>query len=83
MLSIVDGNETADLTTQDAQDMGFSVVFHALSTLLSASRAVAGTLAELKATGTTSGLAGQMDDYATLSDAVDLHRWEEIDATYG
>ncbi|ETA51980.1 isocitrate lyase/PEP mutase family protein [Ponticoccus alexandrii] len=83
VLSIVDGNETANLTTQDAQDMGFSVVFHALSTLLSASRAVAGTLAGLKATGTTSGLAAQMDDYATLSDAVDLHRWEEIDATYG
>lgn len=83
VLSIVDGNETARLTTLDAQDMGFSIVFHALSTLLSASHAVAGTLAALKQAGTTSGLTEQMDDYATLSEAVDLHRWEEIDEKFG
>jgi 2-methylisocitrate lyase-like PEP mutase family enzyme len=83
VLSIVDGNETAALTLQDAQDMGFSLVFHALSTLLSASRAVADTLAGLKQTGTTAGLSDQMDDYATLSSAVDLHRWEEFDAKFG
>ncbi|NIY97322.1 MAG: isocitrate lyase/PEP mutase family protein [Oceanospirillaceae bacterium] len=83
VLSIVDGNETAQLSIADAQDMGFSLVFHALSTLFAASHAVANTLASLKAAGTTAGLSSQLDDYATLSDAVDLHRWEEIDATYG
>lgn len=83
VLSIVDGNETAKLTTKDAQDMGFSLVFHALSTLLSASHAVSRTLASLKSTGTTSGVSGQIDDYATLSEAIDLHRWEEFDEKFG
>lgn len=83
VLSIVDGNETAALTKTDIEEMGFDLVFYALTCLLSASHAVTAALDGLREMGTTAGLADQMDDYATLSDAVDLHRWEEFDATYG
>jgi 2-methylisocitrate lyase-like PEP mutase family enzyme len=52
VVSIVDGNETVALTAADLEQMGFNVVFYALSTLFSAVKAVSDTLSVLKRDGT-------------------------------
>ena len=83
VLSIVDGNETAKLTIKDAQQMGFDVVIHALSCLLSATNGVRQTLQTLRASGGTSARAGDMDTYGEISKTLDLARYEEIDQTFG
>lgn len=72
VVSIVDGNETTQLTAADLQDMGFCVVFYALSALFSAVRAMAETLAALRETGTPQGRASAMASYAEFAALVDL-----------
>lgn len=72
IVSIVDGNETTQLTATDLQDMGFCVVFYALSALFSAVRAMSDTLAVLRETGTPQGRAGAMTSYAEFAALVDL-----------
>ena len=48
VVSIVDGNETTALTAADLQEMGFSVVFYAVTALFTATHAVAQALNSLK-----------------------------------
>ena len=83
VLSVVDGNETAALTTAQIQDMGFDVAFYALSTLFSAAKAVADTLAALRRDGTTIGRADQMMTYAEFSQVVDLGRYQAFEQDFG
>lgn len=77
VVSIVDGNETVALTAEDLRQMGFSLVFYAVSTLFTAIRAVGETLAELKRTGTPQGRADRMASYAEFAEVVGLHRQQE------
>lgn len=72
VVSIVDGNETTALTASDLQEMGFSLVFYAVSTLFTAVKAIGETLAALKAEGTPRGRAGDMVSYAEFAGIVDL-----------
>jgi 2-methylisocitrate lyase-like PEP mutase family enzyme len=72
VVSIVDGNETTALTASDLQEMGFDVVFYAVSALFTAVKAVGDTLEELKRTGTPKGREGDMVSYAEFSSVVDL-----------
>jgi 2-methylisocitrate lyase-like PEP mutase family enzyme len=72
VVSIVDGNETTALTASDLQEMGFDVVFYAVSALFTAVKAVGDTLEELKRTGTPKGREGHMVSYAEFSRVVDL-----------
>jgi 2-methylisocitrate lyase-like PEP mutase family enzyme len=83
VVSIVDGNETTALTVQDLEQMGFAVVFYAMTALFSAARAVADALAVLKRDGTPGKAAGAMMSYAEFSALVDLPRFQALDETYG
>jgi 2-methylisocitrate lyase-like PEP mutase family enzyme len=83
VVSIVDGNETTALTTLDLEQMGFAVVFYAVTALFSAARAVADALAVLKRDGTPAKAAGSMMGYAEFSALVDLPRFQALDETYG
>ncbi len=83
VLSVVDGNETAALTASQIQDMGFDVVFYALSTLFSAAKAIADTLGALRREGTTIGRAEQMMTYADFSKVVDLDRYQAFEKEFG
>lgn len=73
VMTVVDGNETVGLTAEALQQMGFSVVFYAVSTLFTAIRAIGDTLAELKRAGTPKGRAESMASYAEFADVVGLH----------
>lgn len=83
VVSIVDGNETTALTTQDLQDMGFSVVFYAVSTLFTAVKAISTVLQTLKTQGSTQSMAGAMVSYAEFSELVDLDFHKGLDDRFG
>ena len=83
VVSIVDGNETTALTMRDLEEMGFAVVFYAVTALFSAARAMADALAVLKRDGTPAKAASAMMSYAEFSALVDLPRFQALDETYG
>ena len=82
VVSIVDGNETTALTYSDLQDMGFSVVFYAVTALFTATRAVADALDNLKKTGTPAGGPSQ-HTYGEFSSIVDLDFHQHLDEEFG
>ena len=57
VVSIVDGNETTQLTAKDLQELGFSVVLYAVTTLFTAVHAVSQALAGLQRHGTPAALS--------------------------
>ncbi|ERM00696.1 hypothetical protein Q644_25415 [Brucella intermedia 229E] len=83
VVSIVDGNETVALTAANLEQMGFNVVFYALSTLFSAVKAVSDTLSVLKRDGTPKARAGDMITYQQYCDIVDLKKFQDLDEEYG
>ena len=83
VVSIVDGNETTALTMRDLEEMGFAVVFYAVTALFSAARAMADALAVLKRDGTPAKAASAMMSYGEFSALVDLPRFQALDETYG
>jgi len=83
VVSIVDGNETVALTARDLEQMGFAVVFYAVTALFSAAKAMADALAILKRDGTPAKAASAMMSYADFSALVDLPRFQALDETFG
>ena len=83
VVSIVDGNETTALTAEVLQQMGFTVVFYAVTTLFAAARAMQQALAVLKRDGTPTAAAPALMSYAEFSDLVDLPRFQALDEAYG
>ncbi len=82
VVSIVDGNETTALTAADLQEMGFSVVFYAVTALFTATHAVAQALNSLKTEGTPAK-AGPQHSYAEFSDIVGLDFHKSLDDRFG
>lgn len=83
VVSIVDGNETVALTAQDLEQMGFHVVFYALSTLFSAVKAISETLTAIRRDGTPKARAADMVSYQDYCEIVDLKRFAALDETFG
>lgn len=83
VVSIVDGNETTRLTAYDLQQMGFAVVFYAVSALFSAAKAVSDTLKVLRKDGTPKSREGAMMSYADFSQLVDLDGFRKLDDDFG
>jgi len=83
MISIVEGNETAQLPPDDLTSIGFSLAIYPLSALLSATRAVQEALGELRERGTTQARLDQMMTYAEFSEVVDLEHYMKLDDRFG
>ena len=83
MISIVEGNETAQLRADDLKEMGFSLALYALSALLSAARAIQEVLDELREKGTTHERLDRMMTYSEFSQVVDLEHYRELDEEFG
>lgn len=83
VVSIVDGNETTALTTRDLQQLGFSVVFYAVTALFAAAHAMARALEALRRDGTPQGSAASVMSYAEFSALVDLPAHQALDERYG
>lgn len=83
VVSIVDGNETVALSAQELQDMGFSVVFYALTALFTAVKAMSGALNSLQQAGKVpSGISSSIT-YAEFCDLVDLGFHQDLDHRFG
>jgi len=76
----VEGGKTPRLALDRVRELGFALVIFPISTLLAASRAVADTLAHLRADGTTAA-AGlpDFDDFMTM---IGLPEVRELEARY-
>jgi len=83
VISMVEGNETAKLTPAELKQIGFAVAVYPLSTLLTASRAICDTLAELKRSGTSQALADRMLTYSQFTEAVRLDHFRDLDSRFG
>lgn len=83
VVSIVDGNETTDLTAARLGEMGFQVVFYAVSTLFSAVRAVQDTLSVLRRDGTPKARQSAMVTYQEYSQSVSLEDFQSLDDRFG
>ena len=83
MISIIEGNETTQLTADDVKQMGFSLAVYALSALLSATRAVQEFLEELREKGTTHQRLDRMMTYSEFSQVVDLGHYVDLDDRFG
>jgi 2-methylisocitrate lyase-like PEP mutase family enzyme len=83
VVSIVDGNETTRLSARDLQQMGFSVVFYAVSALFTAAKAVSDTLTTLRKEGTPKSREGAMLSYAEFSELIDLDAFRKLDDDFG
>jgi len=83
MISVVEGNETTEVTFDELQEMGFSIAVYALSTMLSATWAVQDTLKELSEKGTTHGRLDRMLLYSEFGPVVDLDHYADLDHRFG
>ncbi len=81
IVSIVDGNETVALRTQDLQAMGFSVVLYAVTALFSATRAVHDALGRLAQDGTPAQVSTTA--YADFTRMVGLPAHQQLDDQFG
>lgn len=81
VVSIVDGNETTALTAADLQQMGFAVVFYAVTALFAATRAVQQAMATLAADGTPRAVPGVA--YPDFTRIVGLAAHQALDEQYG
>jgi 2-methylisocitrate lyase-like PEP mutase family enzyme len=83
VVSIVDGTEAVALGAADLQQMGFALVFHAVTALFCAARAVEQALAALKAHGTPRALPQPGMSYADFSRVVGLAEHQRLDEAFG
>lgn len=83
VLSIMDGNETQQLTAAEIQQMGFNIVFYALSTLLAAARAATEVLSVLRRDGNTMAMSPDMATYGEFMEMVGLHRYHDFEREFG
>lgn len=82
ILSLVDGTDAAKLTAADVEELGFQVLFHAVTALFTATRAVADALGHLRAEGTSVGGPAQ-HSYGEFTDIVDLAHHRDLDDRFG
>jgi len=83
VVSIVDGTEAAGYRAAELQAMGFAIVFHAVTALFAAARAVEEALAALHMHGTPSGLPQPGMSYAAFCDVVGLAAHQRLDEAWG
>lgn len=83
VVSIVDGTEAAGFSAAELQAMGFAIVFHAVTALFAAARAVEQALVALRKHGTPSGLPQPDMSYAAFCDVVGLVAHQRLDEAWG
>ena len=83
VVSIVDGTPAAVLTADALQEMGFTLVLYAVTTLFSAARAVQHALTHLQARGTPDGVQPPVMAYTEFSDVVGLPEHQSLDQLFG
>lgn len=78
--NMVEGGRTPFLSAQELQDIGYNLVVFPISTLYTATKAVYDMLVDLKKTGTTTGSASKMVDFAQFNEFIGLPAVRQIEA---
>ena len=81
IVSIVDGNETEQLGVAELETMGFAIVLYAVTTLFTASRAIADALACLHRDGTPANVGPKLS-YSEFTDIVEQTNFSDFDDAY-
>lgn len=81
MIALITGTEAADLTVEEARDLGFSIVLYPLDALFAAAKASLSALARLRADGLSNAAAGF--SYDEFMNAVGLDHHQGLDNAYG
>ena len=79
VISLVEGNETASLKSDQLIKMGFALALYPLSTLFRATYAIRDVLAELRQSGTTSARKDRMVSYSDFSEVVRIDHFRDLD----
>ena len=83
VVSLVDGTQAAQLSVQDLQAMGFSIVLYAVTALFTTVKAVSEVLHELRKQGTAAHQADRMVTYADFTTLVGLDFHKDLDDRFG
>lgn len=82
IVSLVDGTPAEALTAADLQEMGFSIVFYAVSTLFAVTKTIENTLLNLQKTKSIENGPAR-HSYAEFSDIVRLKEHNDLDDLFG
>lgn len=81
--NMIEGGKTPLLTSQDLQDLGYSLVVYPLSGLFSAARAILETYRELFRAKTTEARLHALMSFHEFEEVVDAPRWREMETQFG
>lgn len=81
MIALITGTEAAELTVEEARDLGFSIILYPLDALFAATKASLSALARLRADGLSNAAAGF--SYDEFMNAVGLDHHQGLDNAYG
>ncbi|MBF2065098.1 MAG: oxaloacetate decarboxylase [Calothrix sp. C42_A2020_038] len=79
--NIIEGGKTPQLSAEQLQEMGFKIVFFALSTLLAATKVMKACLQELKEKGTTAGFT-KMVDFADFKELIEVSKFLDLEKQF-
>ena len=83
VVSLVDGTDAASLTVGELQQMGFSVVLYAVTTLFAAAAAARHALEQLREQGAPVLPQTLRMSYAEFTEVVDLAAHQKRDEQFG
>lgn len=79
--NVIEGGKTPQLSSAQLQAMGFKIVFFALSTLLTATKAMQVCLQQLKQAGTTVEFS-EMLDFNDFKEFIEVSKYLDIEKNY-
>lgn len=80
--NIIEGGKTPQLSVKELEEMGFKIVFFALSTLLAATSVMKACLQELKEKGTTRGFT-EMVNFNEFKEIIEVSKYLELEKQFG
>lgn len=83
VVSIVDGNETTQLTSTDLEQLGFSIALYPLTALFSAINAVQQHLSVLKHTGSVQDVQDKLITYKAYEELINSAFFDTLDHDFG
>ncbi len=80
--NVIEGGKTPQLSAAQLEEMGFKIVFFALSTLLAVTKVMKACLQELKEKGTTTGFT-EMMNFSEFKEIIEVSKYLEMEKQFG
>jgi methylisocitrate lyase len=79
--NVIEGGKTPQLSAAELQEMGFKIVFFALSTLLAVTKVMKACLQELKSKGTTADFT-EMVNFTEFKEIIEVSKYLDIEKQF-